>query len=727
MAPNFSMPNGDAALAQVAPTTARLQSQVLSAFGLNLAVGLPQTSTTGSQAVTSATTNTQSIASGVTTNNSSVASGNSSALTNTTAPGVVPTVPTGVPTGATLPAAGGIAGDIGIDPLLKYYAAESLFQAVRNMNAEVQNVVSEDCFVPYLVQLKLAVMPYQRHLPYDIHARIGFFPADLRADPDAKDPKVQKDPCLEVNKNTGTFDEKADGPRVIPLLVTDDIERAMTSRAVEVARQIGLALSGMVHGVGGNVGASAASQDVQSISGQDIDSTFTVTRQSDNTLYVRIGASNEGTAGYALVGQTHDISVLVLVPRTYFGRSEDKPGSMQLNFVTHTQFRDAETGAILPDMDKDVLEAQEDDAMKGFLENGYDAMGLPEWNKIDVELRHGVVKGLLAAIQDNDIDHFADVMCDLGRAPLLPDAAKKQLKGHRLLPSFDCSKPDNMETVSELAESLWTRLSLLLTDSAYKSSYLMLYPPAALNISGPQPPGAKAGDSPPGEIPVTAFDDKETLQVSLQNSDGMSAFAASVRLDMTYQDGDKKKRIVSFLPTAMNQDPTSHLLSLTFPSPAKWGVPAAAEGELHFQRHCQDSTRALCPDSVALHDFKIAIATSADDAAKDTLASFKLTAAKSIVTHDGTAPFNVKIDKLGNGEVVTLAVNGDPQIDSATAEGNKPLAISGGAVAVTQNGVVSLHLSNLRGGDSFTITGAGKKGDAATGKATTNSILIVKQ
>ena len=42
MQPNFTLKSGDAALAQVIPATAKIQEQVLSAFGLSLGLGLPQ-------------------------------------------------------------------------------------------------------------------------------------------------------------------------------------------------------------------------------------------------------------------------------------------------------------------------------------------------------------------------------------------------------------------------------------------------------------------------------------------------------------------------------------------------------------------------------------------------------------------------------------------------------------------------------------------------------------
>src|SRR5262249_129162 len=104
-------------------------------------------------------------------------------------------------------------------------------------------------------------------------------------------------------------DNASELPHVLPLLVTDDLERALKFRAVEAAGQIGLALTFMYQGVGGNVSANKANQALDTIFGQDINSRLTVTRLSDNTLYARIGAAYQATAGAALIGQTNDISL----------------------------------------------------------------------------------------------------------------------------------------------------------------------------------------------------------------------------------------------------------------------------------------------------------------------------------------------------------------------------------------------------------------------------------
>ena len=225
MAPNFSLGNGDAALQQVAPITDRTTEQVLRAFGVSLGVGLPQSSksslttstagaasnaanilaqvqnaanatgstqsaadtnstqsngaTTGSSTATTGTTSsssTNSTTSSNTTNGATNTTNTTTTVTTTTAPGVAPAVPTGTPAGGQLPQAPANTGGTDIDPVLKYQAAQALFQAVQLMNREVQFAATRDGYTPYLVQIKLGVIPYKRHLPYDVHARISLLP-----------------------------------------------------------------------------------------------------------------------------------------------------------------------------------------------------------------------------------------------------------------------------------------------------------------------------------------------------------------------------------------------------------------------------------------------------------------------------------------------------------------------------------------------------------------------
>ena len=369
MQPNFTLKSGDAALAQVIPATAKIQEQVLSAFGLSLGLGLPQSfSESLAKKVTEVKETTQTTGKTSTTSSTSTTT-DSTEETDTEKPGAAPTPATGTPAGGEFPAGEVPAGDLGLDPLLKYQAAKSLYQAVQLMNREIQFAAVRQGYVPFMVRMQLAALPYQRNLPYDIHAKVSFFPTDSSDYTEETPLRLNEQAAEEVEQTatqveqTATEDDAVlelpgpELPYVVPLLVTDNLEQAIKSRAVEVARQIGLAVSAMIQGVGAELGLDAAKRDRSSLLGADLNSLLTVARLTDNSVYVRLGAANQATAGNALISRTYDITLLLLVPQWYFDESEVSPG---LSVITHTELRHAFSGEVLQERSNKALLDQVD-------------------------------------------------------------------------------------------------------------------------------------------------------------------------------------------------------------------------------------------------------------------------------------------------------------------------------------------------------------------------------
>ncbi len=87
---------------------------------------------------------------------------------------MAPAAPTGTPAGGQLPTAPAPTGGLNLDPVLKYKAAAYLNQEVQLLNQEIDNAAVRECFVPYVVKLKLAVMIYRPYLAYSIHTRMSF-------------------------------------------------------------------------------------------------------------------------------------------------------------------------------------------------------------------------------------------------------------------------------------------------------------------------------------------------------------------------------------------------------------------------------------------------------------------------------------------------------------------------------------------------------------------------
>lgn len=659
MQPNFAL-TGDQALQQVLPTTERIQEQVLSAFGLSLGLGLPQSfsqssaTKTGSSSETTTTTTAGTTASGTTT------AGNTNSATSTTQPGTVPWTPTGIPGGAPALTAPSASGDIGLDPILRYQAALALYQAVQLMNREVQYAALRDHYVAYLVRVKFAVMPYRRNIPYDLHARMSFFPGLA--------PRVKGGPCAAVTTL----------PQIVPLLVTDDIERALKSRAVETARQIGLALSFMIHGVGGNLGANNLNQSLAAISGQDINSRLTVARLSDNTLYARVGAAYQSTAGVGLVGQTYDVSLLLLVPPEYFAVHDCIP---QVDVLTHNDLRDALGGGVLADRPPATLASQASAAMHSSL--GLVAQCrrfLKAWDHSDTKTKTSLVRLLAGPIQQSK--DFADF-----------ESAVEEV--HRRLMK---NEPD--ECLSVYAKALWTRVSAVLADSAFKSAFFELRKPEPIIVSSQ---------------PALLLDDsKDKAQISLQVSSGQPSqmIRASLKLAPKAQGAQSSELVAQTIVF----DPSARLLTLTFPSPTKWGLDEfdPKESQLEITRVCRPGLPAyLCPDLQVPSSFALRYAVAKASDGEPNL-SFTQNLTQVVATKTGDGAVTVIIDKVKDDYAVITVTGVD--VKSAVDDSGTPLKISNGKIQVSRPGTITFQLRNLHTGMTFTIQAEGHKGATTTGK-----------
>lgn len=106
-------------------------------------------------------------------------------------------------------------------------------------------------------------------------------------------------------------------PRVIPLLVTDQVEAALLSQQTEKLRQITLAIAAAYAGIGAGVNLDSVTDSINRSLGRDYNSLLTVGRLSSNTLRVRLGARQApGTKdGYVMTPQTHNVSFLLLLDK----------------------------------------------------------------------------------------------------------------------------------------------------------------------------------------------------------------------------------------------------------------------------------------------------------------------------------------------------------------------------------------------------------------------------
>ena len=196
-------------------------------------------------------------------------------------------------------------GKIDKDPMLEYLAATALYQEVKMLNRYVKDAnIRKDCKA-YVVRLQVAQMPGIRESEYDLYMNIGFFFDEFNK-------------SLPKNRNTLPKKEDRNTPLIVPLLVTDQVEGALQSRRAERLTEIVFALSAAYAGISGTVNVDAINQEIERTLGRRYNSLLTVGRLGDNVIRVRLGARQVPASKdkYEAIPRTHNISLLVIVPRT---------------------------------------------------------------------------------------------------------------------------------------------------------------------------------------------------------------------------------------------------------------------------------------------------------------------------------------------------------------------------------------------------------------------------
>jgi hypothetical protein len=154
--------------------------------------------------------------------------------------------------------------------------------------------------------------------------------------------------CDYINKRLTHTDIlencKPNMPIIVPLLVTENIESLQYDRSRENMVQLALSLLVMANAVGAKGDFEKVSKDLQRFVGRDFNSLLALGRLSDNTVQVRLGAMQRGTLDnedhtYVMVPRTHNVTLLVLVPKNY--------NEKKLTLLARTTMFDAESGVML--------------------------------------------------------------------------------------------------------------------------------------------------------------------------------------------------------------------------------------------------------------------------------------------------------------------------------------------------------------------------------------------
>lgn len=216
-----------------------------------------------------------------------------------------------------------------LEPALQYLAATALKQEVVLLSNYVANAPIDEGYTAYVVRLQVSLMPRSRGIPYDATTTLSFLPsigagADARDEGGQQNPAAQFIPLSEVEQRTkADADQTKPGSdpvvRVIPLLVTDNLEAARRSMTREDVLRLALALTAQIKGVGAKVDVERVLDRLESVLSTELNSIMTIGRAGDNSLVVRFGAARIGTAKYEMVARTHNVTALVLVPKPVKG------------------------------------------------------------------------------------------------------------------------------------------------------------------------------------------------------------------------------------------------------------------------------------------------------------------------------------------------------------------------------------------------------------------------
>jgi hypothetical protein len=669
--PTFSLSASDA-LQQAVPATLKEQEAVMNAFGASLGLGLPQISKQSTVTRTaSMSANSATDAEGVTKTTSTSAEGENDSATRTKQAGTAPQAPTGVPLSAQLPVAAALTGEAGVDPVLKYQAAMSLYQSVQMMNREVANAASVSCFVPFVVRLKIAVVPYRPNLSYTAHTRISFFPIQ----------GASASTRLVASTQTGGCSNADKLPQVVPLLAADDIERTLKSRATQAATQLGLAVSFLSAGTAGNAAVNNVNQALESISGQDFNSRLLISRQSDNTLYVRIGATNQATSGGSLSAQTYDVAVLLLAPRGYFDQGANLTDK-RIRLVAYTELRDARDGHVLPSRSQEVFVGEVDRVVDQVLV-GRARAARDVWDALDADGKEDVARDWLGPVQISDYAQFLErVNCETKAGP------------------FACAVP--IKDLDEAyKQSLWAALSAVTSDSSFKSAFLDLQPPAGITV--------------PRQSIFLIDDGKAATTIRLAGVTGSAA--ASIQANLHLTTGDLK--VLDLPARGIAQDPQSGVLTLSFPSLKALNVESIKEdadsGELQLSA-ATCPKEALCPTFSppgGLTPLKLVRPEDKPDKGPAFTAQARTA---QILTDKGQGTVTVLIGKLKDEPALVSVQGGD--VVSAVDGAGASLVQADGTVVAAKDAAATLTLRNLRAGVPLVVTVETRKGDDTTGTRT---------
>lgn len=655
--PKFEL-TAEKALDKVIPRTTTLDERFFDALAAKARVGLPQTSVAKSERESSM----------------DGAASTSSERTETRQPGqlppesAIPAVPERDPSKLV-----GLADKdraLHEEPMLEYTAAAALFQEVQLLNRYVEDAAQRYSYRPYIVRMQIAVFPYARNQPYDLYSTFAFYPS-----------------CKSSEKGYAAV--------VVPLLVTDNLEGTLKSRTTDTIRQLSLALSFLVQGVVGEAGLKSLREELRSIVGTDINSLMTVSRRTDNTIYVRLGAARQPTAGYAMIPRTHAITFLLMVDEK-IAECEQQRG--QIKVIAKTVLRDAMNGKELPVRDRELEYADIAKVLRTYH---------PEWRVDARECR--------AALKEEKVRD----------AETMPAAKLEKAFHDRLLSKVFKNDYDSFykilhdcEFKTLLARELWLQIVEITERREFTGAGFDLPRPSPF-----EPPKDQAQS-------ILLLDDgKTSMTARLQGGSGIVPGRTSARLTLKL----KTDKELPFMATSisMGSEAGGRNPIFVFPSVAALKVADLKLGGYRLEgsmlevfcvpgRWDSQAARSKCNDK---REYKNLYYLKQPTEPLPEPPAFSLRVGTESMVADkagnGRLKLFVKFEKEDDQAIIdTVEITvGNADVEKVEAEPLGKASLSQGKITVSGDAAVILTLRNLVEGKKLDIKAIGKKGKKTVGSS----------
>lgn len=709
MQPKFALDEKQA-LAEAIPQTMALEEQFINILEAALQVNLQQTLKTSKK-----TTKTETGKDPVDTEET----------TEETKPGEVPDVDLGDLPGSrgTAPAPGALLKNgVGTDAFLKYLTATALFQEVHLLNKYVQSAAMQRNYKPYVVRLQVTTLPGARNQPYDSYINLSFFsggfsaenpPPPLPVQPRSASGESTKsakgaelgaavvaadqlttdaagtaadgtpptpDPVTGDNTNAaaggagGSLSTAEFTPVVVPLLVTDNVESAIHSRSVDTIRQYALGLSALIQGVGVGGQVQSFAERLQAALGQDFNSVYTVSRLSDNTLRIRIGAQHQTASQYASITRTNNVTVLLLIP--------EKLEKEKVRVVGRTSMVDAYTGEPLPILSSDAVLARAEAVLRRH-QLGSSATRTQLAARIlgAASLNNRALFDRYVRQEKKEGQHVFETLVFSGG----PTTAEAEKENERLRKENEALKK-RLDTRGRFgrrsdekasaprpiyADALWADMLNVRLASPYTFASFEL-------------PEALAQPAIPTQNAV-AFDNGTVATVTLQGTTGLHRIPLFAVLSMDANNP------VGVAATAVSADRNLNQLVLRFPSPTALGVTPT---HVIVKEVSADANAFISTHALTIR------------AAEKKNPGFTLEASSELLrSSGGSGSIQFRVTKVPNATAQSLIFKiGGAVVDAAPTSTGSPIAEEGNGWRVNGDAAVTVNLKGLLPNTKVTVS-----------------------